>query len=169
MMLGMIGMLRKAFYNRNYSNLSILDPREPVLSRLTITTKLGIAGFPMKERKRPEPLDFNQIASLPQEKQSTAVLQYLTDCESFLTSSTGDEISQHQEPFRQVFLDFLALPSPPIAHVLRNCLGRCFSSLFERGDRRILFETVSTLLQKTTQLRGDKEAKQKQYHSILSK
>lgn len=120
----------------------------------------------MSERSPPDPLDLNNLVSLPQEKQSVLVLQWLTDCESFLTSLTPEEVSQHQQTFQQAFLNLLSLPTPPIGHVLRNCLGRCFSDIFTRGDRRVLFDTVSTLLQKTSQLRLDKEAKQKQYYPL---
>jgi HEAT repeat-containing protein 5 len=118
----------------------------------------------MRELTPPDPLDLNNLVSLPQEKQSALVLQWLTDCESFLTCLTPEELSQHQQTFQQAFLNLLSLPTPPIGHVLRNCLGRCFSDIFTRGDRRVLFDTVSTLLQKTSQLRVDKEAKQKQYY-----
>ena len=117
----------------------------------------------MKERNPPEPLDYNELASLSLEKQSTSVLKWLTDCESFLSDSTPEEVSQHQQAFQSAFLNLLSLPSPPLAHTLRNCMGRCFAQLFERGDRRVLFETVSTLTQKVNALRVDKEAKQKQY------
>lgn len=117
----------------------------------------------MSERTPPDPLDLNNLVSLPQEKQSILVLRWLTDCEIFLSNSTPEEVSQCQQTFQQAFINLLSLPTPPIGHVLRNCLGRCFSDIFERGDRRVLFDTVSTLLQKIGHLRVDKEAKQKQY------
>lgn len=116
----------------------------------------------MSERTPPDPLDLNQIVSLPQEKQPVAVLQWLVDCESFLTDSSPEQISRHQETFRRAFTNILSLPIPPFGHVVRNCLGRCFSHIFAKGDRRVLFDTVATLLQKVNQLRTDKEAKQKQ-------
>lgn len=121
---------------------------------------------PMRERTPPDPLDLNNLVSQPQEKQSVLVLQWLADCESFLTGLTPEEVSQHQQTFQQAFLNLLSLPTPAIGHVLGNCLGRCFSDIFTRGDRRVLFDTVSTLLQKIGQLRLDKEAKQKQYYSM---
>jgi len=117
----------------------------------------------MKERTPPEPLDLNNLISLPQEKQSIQLLQWLTDCESFLADLSPEDLSTCQQSYQQAFLNLLSLPSPSIGHVLRNCLGRCFSDIFERGDRRVLFDTVSILLQKCIQLRLDKEAKQKQY------
>jgi HEAT repeat-containing protein 5 len=117
----------------------------------------------MRERNPPEPLDFNELVSLPLDKQSTSILKWLTDCESFLSDSTAEEASQHQQAFQSAFLNLLGLPTPPLTHVLRDCLGRCFSHIFEKGDRRVLFETVSALLQKVNQFRVDKEAKQKQY------
>jgi HEAT repeat-containing protein 5 len=120
----------------------------------------------MRERSPPDPLDLNNLISLAHEKQSILVLQWLTECESFLSASTPEEVSQCQQTFQQAFLNLLSLPSPPIAHVLRNCLGRCFCDIFERGDRRVLFDTVSTLLQKSSQLRIDKDAKQKQYYLL---
>jgi hypothetical protein len=123
----------------------------------------------MKERTPPEPLDLNHLVSLPQEKQSISLLQWLTECESFLSNSTPEEVVQTQQSLCQALLNLLSLPTPPIGHVLRNCLGRCFTDIFERGDRRILFDTVSTLLQKVAALKADKDAKQKQYgHCALT-
>jgi len=117
----------------------------------------------MKERTSPEPLDLNNLVSLPPEKQSISLLQWLTECESFLSNSTPDEVVEIQQSLCQALVNLLYLPTPPIGHVLRNCLGRCFADIFERGDRRILFDTVSTLLQKVAALKTDKDAKQKQY------
>lgn len=117
----------------------------------------------MRERAPLDSLDLNQLVSLPQEKQSITLLQWLTECESFLSSSTAEQVSQSQQAVLQALVSLLSLPTPPIGYVLRNCLGRCFSYVFEKGDRRLLFETVSTLVQKIGQLRVDKEAKQQQY------
>ena len=123
----------------------------------------------MKERTPPEPLDLNNLVSLPPEKQSISLLQWLTDCESFLSSSTTEELVQTQQSTCQSLVNLLSLPTPPIGHVLQNCLGRCFADIFERGDRRILFDTVSTFLPKVAALKADKDAKQKQYeHHVPS-
>jgi hypothetical protein len=117
----------------------------------------------MAEQSPPEPLDLNQIVSLSQEKQVISLLKWLAACESFLVNSSAEQVTTHQQTFQQAFLNLLSLPTPPLAHVLRTCLGRCFSEIFERGDRRVLFDTVSSLLQKVNQFKADKEAKQKQY------
>jgi len=117
----------------------------------------------MKERTPPDPLDLNQVVSLPQERQSIFVLQWLRDCESFLAASTREEVSRHQQTFRQAFINLLSLPTPPLGHLLRQCLGRCLSAIFERGDKKLLFETVVTLVEKTGLVKTDKDAKQKQY------
>lgn len=117
----------------------------------------------MSEQRPPEPLDLNNLVSLPQEKQSSSLLKWLAASESFLTECSAEELTRHQQVFQQAFLNLLSLPSPPLGHVLRNSFGRCFSVIFEKGDRRLLFDTVSLLLQKINQLRVDKEAKQKQY------
>ena len=116
----------------------------------------------------PDPLDLNQLVSLPQEKQSVSLLKWLAECESFLETCTEEEVTQHQLALQQALLNLLNLPTPPLGRVLRNCLGRCFSEIFEKGDRRLLFDTVSTLLQKINQFKADKEAKQKQYDSWSS-
>lgn len=117
----------------------------------------------MAERLPPEPLVLAQLETLPQEKQTAAVFKWLTDCESFLSDSTADELSIHQQELINAFLDLLSLPSPTLGRVLRACLGRSFSDIFERGDRKPLFETVSTLLVKIAQFRVDKDTRQKQY------
>lgn len=117
----------------------------------------------MAERLPPEPLVLAQLGTLPQEKQTAAVFKWLTDCESFLSDSTADELSIHQQALINAFLDLLSVPSPTLGRVLRACLGRSLSDIFERGDRKPLFETVSTLLVKIAQFRVDKDTRQKQY------
>lgn len=115
-----------------------------------------------RELTLPEALDLNNLVSLPADKQSLTLLQWLADCESFLSQTTPEHVSKQQQTVQQALINLLSLPTPPIGHVLRSCLGRCFHHVFDRGDRKVLFDTVSTLIQKVALLRTDKEAKQKQ-------
>jgi HEAT repeat-containing protein 5 len=117
----------------------------------------------MAEQLPPEPLDLVQLGTLAQEKQTAAVFKWLADCESFLSDLTADDLSIHQQALIKAFLDLLSLPSPTLGRVLRACLGRCLSDIFERGDRKPLFDTVSTLLVRIAQFRVDKDNRQKQY------
>jgi len=110
----------------------------------------------------PEALDLNNLVSLPPEKQSLTLLQWLGDCESFLANATPEHVSKLQQALQQALVNLLSLPTPPIGHVLRSSLGRCFHHLFDKGDRRVLFDTVATLIQKVALVRADKETKQKQ-------
>jgi|SRR5271154_5366140 len=117
----------------------------------------------MKTPGPPEPLDLNQLVSLPQEKQLTSLLQWSADCESFLISATSEDVSQHQQTFLTNFLNLLNLQTPVLGHTLRHCLGRCFVEIYNRGDRKTLFDAVSTLLNRINQFKADKEVKQKGY------
>jgi hypothetical protein len=117
----------------------------------------------MKTPSPPEPLDLNQLISLPQEKLLNSLLQWLADCETFLISATPEEVSQHQQLFLANFLNLLNLPTPVLGHTLRHCLGRCFVEIYNRGDRKTLFDAVSTLLNRVNQFKADKDLKQKGY------
>jgi len=119
----------------------------------------GMAG---RDATLPEALDLNNLVSLPPEKQSLTLLQWLVGCESFLATATPEHVSQQQQPLLQALVNLLSLPTPPIAHVLRSALGRCFHLIFDKGDHRVLFDTVATLIQKVALVRADKETKQKQ-------
>jgi len=121
----------------------------------------------MGNQRPPEPLDLNNIVSLPQEKQLLPILTWLSECESYLLQASPEEISHNQQNVQKYLLNILSLPSPRLGHVLRNSLARCLAHLFDRGDKKTLFDTVSILAQKTAQLRGDKEVKQKQYLSCV--
>jgi len=120
----------------------------------------------MAERLPPEPPDVAQLSALPQEKQPTALFKWLTDCEAFLAESTADEVSIHQQTLVKNLLDLLSLSTPALGRVLRACQGRCLSLIIEKGDRKPLFDTVSTLLSRISQFRVDKDTRQKQYCSI---
>jgi HEAT repeat-containing protein 5 len=122
----------------------------------------------MGSQTLPEPLDLNHIVGLSQDKQLLPILTWLSECESYLLKASADELSQNQQALQRDLLNILSLPSPRLGHVLRRCLGRCFAHLFERGDKKVLFDTASTLAQKIAQIRADKETKQKQYRPSFS-
>jgi hypothetical protein len=110
----------------------------------------------------PEALDLNNLVALPPEKQALTLLQWLADCEVFLARASPDVVSKQQQAVQQALVNLLSLPTPPIGRVLRSCMGRCYHLLFDKGDRKVLFDTVSILIQKVAVVRTDKEAKQKQ-------
>src|SRR5579862_4129859 len=122
----------------------------------------------MEKPPLPQPLDLNNIVSLSPEKRLLPILTWLSECEAYLLRASPEDVSNNQQSLQHYLLNILSLPTPRLGHVLRRTLGRCLAYLFERGDRKVLFDTVSTLAQKTSQLKGDKDAKQKQYILNLS-
>jgi HEAT repeat-containing protein 5 len=121
----------------------------------------------MGNSELPEPLHLENIVSLPAEKQSISLLNWLNECERFLSDAAPEEVSNHQQTFQRDLLNILSLPSPAPGHVLRDSLGRCFVLIFERGDRKVLFDTVTVFSAKINQIKSDRETKQKQYNTRI--
>ncbi|KAI9783710.1 MAG: hypothetical protein M1816_001191 [Peltula sp. TS41687] len=95
--------------------------------------------------QQPE-LDIVKLHSLPSEQQDLCLLNFCADLAQQVDSLDKDAISAHQAHYKKEILKVISLPSPPPTRVIRKNLGRSFAGLFEKGDRRLLYETINELL-----------------------
>ncbi|KAJ5147876.1 hypothetical protein N7526_001228 [Penicillium atrosanguineum] len=97
------------------------------------------------ENATPE-LDVPKLHALPSEQQDLYLLTFTSDLVQFISSLDAQQVSAQQKALKKELFKILTLTSPTITRVLRNNLGRCFGAILTKGDRGILFETITDLL-----------------------
>ncbi|KAJ5712698.1 hypothetical protein N7493_009166 [Penicillium malachiteum] len=97
------------------------------------------------ENAAPE-LDVTKLHALPSEQQDLYLLTFTSDLVQFICGLEPAQISSQQKSLKKELFKILTLTSPSITRVLRNNIGRCFGTILAKGDRGILFETITDLL-----------------------
>ena len=90
-------------------------------------------------------LDVSKLHSLPTEQQDLHLFNYLTRLESRISSGDNATIAAQQVDYKRRLLTVIKLSSPTPTRVIRKSLGRCFNALLVKGERRILFDTITDL------------------------
>jgi hypothetical protein len=91
-------------------------------------------------------LDIQKLHSLPSEQQDLYLFTFVKNLETYTNSLDLESLKTQQAPIQREILQIIALPTPSPTRVIRNSLGRCFSRIFGTGDRRLLFETITLLM-----------------------
>lgn len=100
---------------------------------------------PASENAHPE-LDIPKLHALPSEQQDLYLLTFTSDLVQYISGLDSARVSAQQKSLKKELFKILTLSSPIITRVLRNNLGRCFGAILSKGDRGILFETITDLL-----------------------
>ncbi|KAJ5139339.1 uncharacterized protein N7515_004187 [Penicillium bovifimosum] len=91
-------------------------------------------------------LDIPKLHALPSEQQELYMLTFTSELVQYISGLEAAEVTLQQKDLKKELFKILNLPSPTITRVLRNNLGRCFGAILSKGDRGILFETLTDLL-----------------------
>ncbi|KAL4954971.1 armadillo-type protein [Aspergillus filifer] len=91
-------------------------------------------------------LDITKLHALPSEQQDLYLLTFTSDLVQHISGLDKPQVCAEQKFLKQELFKVLTLSSPVITRVIRNNLGLCFGGIFTKGDRGILFETVTELL-----------------------
>lgn len=90
-------------------------------------------------------LDIKKLHALPSEQQELYLLTFSSDLARHVASLDADGASAHQIYIKKELFQIINLASPPPTRVIRNNLGRAFSGIFGKGDRKLLFESINEL------------------------
>ncbi|CAG8053405.1 unnamed protein product [Penicillium nalgiovense] len=101
---------------------------------------------PSSPRNGVPELDVPKLHALPSEQQELYMLTFTSDLVQYISGLEAAEVTSQQKNLKKELFKTLNLPSPTITRVLRNNLGRCFGAILSKGDRGILFETITDLL-----------------------
>lgn len=91
-------------------------------------------------------LDVPKLHSLPSEQQELYLFTFLTSFESYLTSSSSSTLLSQQVHLKKELIQIINLHSPSPTRVIRRSLGRCFAYILTNGDRKILQESITELV-----------------------
>ncbi|EAW08709.1 AP-1 complex accessory protein LAA1 [Aspergillus clavatus NRRL 1] len=106
-------------------------------------------------------LDITKLHALPSEQQDLYLLTFTSDLVQYVSELDSATVSSQQKFLKKELFKILTLPSPTITRVIRNNLGRCFGAILGKGDRGVLFETVTDLLAILNAGKNDAELKTK--------
>ncbi|KAH7371998.1 HEAT repeat protein-like protein [Pyrenochaeta sp. MPI-SDFR-AT-0127] len=88
-------------------------------------------------------LDIKKLHALPSEQQDLYLLTFTSDLARHVTSLDADGASAHQIYIKKEIFQIINLASPAPTRVIRNNLGRAIAGIFEKGDRKLLFESIN--------------------------
>ncbi len=106
-------------------------------------------------------LDVPKLHALPSEQQELYLLTFTHDLTQHISQLDNDGASSEQIYLRRELFQIINLPSPSPTRVIRNNLGRSFAGIFEKGDRKLLFESINELLGIINAGKGEKDLKGK--------
>ena len=106
-------------------------------------------------------LDVSKLHSLASEQQDLYLFNFVTRLEKHIFGLSSTAIKSQQTHLKKELLQIITLQNPAPIRVVRNSIGRCFGSLFDKGDRKLLFETVTELGELLSIGKSDKDLKNK--------
>ncbi|CAO2648248.1 Nn.00g075150.m01.CDS01 [Neocucurbitaria sp. VM-36] len=98
---------------------------------------------PANESPSNPELDIKKLHALPSEQQDLYLLTFTSDLARHVASLDADGASAHQIYIKKEIFQVINLASPAPTRVIRNNLGRAIAGIFEKGDRKLLFESIN--------------------------
>ncbi|KAL9602827.1 MAG: hypothetical protein Q9219_001522 [cf. Caloplaca sp. 3 TL-2023] len=102
-------------------------------------------------------LDVSKLHSLPSEQQNLYLLTFTLGLENHTCSLNHESTCSQQGGIIQELFKIVNLASPIPTRVIRNSLGRCWSYILDKGDRKPLYESINQLLAIISAGKSDKE------------
>ncbi|KAK4505401.1 hypothetical protein PRZ48_003364 [Zasmidium cellare] len=112
-------------------------PSEPNSTKATTATNSPTSPFE---------LDVKKLHSLPSEQQGLYLLTFTADLARHVETITNDEVTAEQGAIKKELLQIVNLTSPPPTRVIRKNVGRCFSGIFTKGSRKVLYESINDMV-----------------------
>lgn len=91
-------------------------------------------------------LDLPKLQSLPAEQQDLFLLKFVSTFSKHVLSLTADDCTAQQFYLKREVFQIISLTTPAPTRVIRNQLGKCLAHIFDKGDRKLLYETINDLV-----------------------
>ena len=104
------------------------------------------ALLPSNGESQPFQLDVPRLHSLPSEQQALHLLTSTADLATHVESLSAEEISSEQAALKKELFQIINLSKPAPTRVIRNNICRCFIGVFEKGNRKLLYESINELV-----------------------
>ncbi|KAK4115288.1 ARM repeat-containing protein [Canariomyces notabilis] len=89
--------------------------------------------------------DLSKLQALPTEQQELLLLNFVSALRKHVLELSADDCTAQQVYLKKEIFKIISLPAPGPTRIIRNTLGACLAHIFGRGDRKLLFETVTEL------------------------
>ncbi|KAK2605392.1 hypothetical protein N8I77_008231 [Diaporthe amygdali] len=113
-------------------------------------------------------LELSKLQALPAEQQDLFLLTFVSTLTKHVLSLSADDCTAQQFYLKKEIFQILNLPTPPPTRVIRNSLGKCLAHIFEKGDRKLLVETINDLVAIITSGKSKGEGEVRAKHAAVS-
>lgn len=104
-------------------------------------------------------LDVAKLQATPEDQQHIYLMSFMRDLERLVEKLDADGASSHQLYVQKEVFKVLRLNTPAPTKLIRTLAGRCLSLIFEKGDRKLLFDTINELLNMLNSSKNEKDLK----------
>ena len=95
---------------------------------------------------QPFQLDLPKLHSLPSEQQDLYLLTFTADLARHVDALDANGVSAEQAALKKELFQIINLSQPAPTRVIRNNLGRCFTGIFSKGNRKLLYDSINELV-----------------------
>ncbi|KAL8670288.1 MAG: hypothetical protein Q9168_005172, partial [Polycauliona sp. 1 TL-2023] len=127
------------------------------MSKTQATTNGTSVSQDQASKASPLQLDVNRLHSLPSEQQNLYLLTFTLSLENHVCSLNHEDICIQQTQVTKELLQIVQLAAPVPTRVIRNSLGRCWSYILSKGDRKPLYEAINQLAAIVSAGKNEKE------------
>lgn len=108
-------------------------------------------------------LDMTKLRAITEEpQQQLYVMSFLNNLEKLVDRLDEDGASAYQLYVKKELFKIITLSAPAPTRLVRNQAGRCFVGIFEKGDRKLLYDTINELVGIVNTGKSDKDLKMRQ-------
>ncbi|KAH8668301.1 armadillo-type protein [Xylariales sp. PMI_506] len=130
------------------------------------TTSTTLAAAANNATNNPE-LDLPKLQSLPAEQQELFLLTFVTTLSNHVRALSADDCTAQQFYLKKEVFQIINLPTPSPSRVIRNKLGEILAFVFEKGDRKLLFETINDLVSLISNSKSKTDAEIRARHAAI--
>ncbi|KAI1856989.1 uncharacterized protein JN550_013520 [Neoarthrinium moseri] len=113
-------------------------------------------------------LDVPKLQSLPAEQQDLFLLTSVAALRKHVKSLAADDCTAQQFYLKKEVFQILNLAAPSPSRVVRNDLGAILAHVFEKGDRKLLFETINDLVAIISNSKAKTESEVRTRHAAVT-
>ncbi|ORY63500.1 armadillo-type protein [Pseudomassariella vexata] len=125
------------------------------------------APSPAHATTNPE-LELAKLHALPAEQQDLFLLTFVSSLHKHVQELSADDCTSQQFYLKKEVFQIINLPTPSPSRVIRNNLGKILGRVFEKGDRKLLFETVNELVAIISSGKAKTDAEIRTRHAAVS-
>ena len=128
--------------------MSSSRPGTPAQRPSTPATKPASPRKDNTSNGEPQPfqLDLTKLHGLPSEQQDLYLLTFTADLARHVEALDADGASAEQASIKKELFQIINLIQPAPTRVIRSNVGRCFTAIFGKGNRKLLYESINDLV-----------------------